>query len=150
VNTYSLDWSSTVKDMILNTYPLVPEKNIFVEDFFQHSGNYDTILEQTFFCAIDPEDRMRYAAKVGELLNPGGVLAGVLFNFSLTEDGPPFGGSATEYHDILARYLTVLRIDQCENSMPSRVERELFFEARKPGPPGASPVQRVSRINTTV
>src|SRR5690349_19849911 len=34
------------------------------EDFFYHNGLYDLILEQTFFCAIDPQLRGYYADKV--------------------------------------------------------------------------------------
>ena len=35
---------------------------------------------QTFFCAIDPSDRKKYADKIYTLLKENGKLAGVLFN----------------------------------------------------------------------
>ena len=51
------------------------------------------ILEQTFFCALDPALRDRYVAHMEQLLAPGGKLVGVLFNDTLNADRPPFGGS---------------------------------------------------------
>jgi len=35
-----------------------------------------------------------------ELLNPKGKLIGLLFQFPLTEVGPPFGGSKEEYNSL--------------------------------------------------
>lgn len=34
-----------------------PNIKIISGDFFSHKGEYDLILEQTFFCALDPELR---------------------------------------------------------------------------------------------
>jgi hypothetical protein len=36
-------------------------------DFFDLKGTYDLILEQTMFCAIDPQSCMEYAKKTAEL-----------------------------------------------------------------------------------
>ncbi len=58
------------------------------EDFFEHDGQYDLVLEQTFFCAIDPSLRRRYVYKMHDLLTPSGKLAGLLFNRSF-EGGLP-------------------------------------------------------------
>lgn len=59
------------------------------DDFFKHQGQYDLILEQTFFCALDPDLRPNYVEKMHDLLAPGGRLAGVLFDFPLSSAGPP-------------------------------------------------------------
>src|SRR4249920_959124 len=34
-----------------------PNIKIILGDFFEHQGTYDLVLEQTFFCAIDPSLR---------------------------------------------------------------------------------------------
>lgn len=38
------------------------------------------LMEQTFFCAINPSLRKDYVAKMHELLAPNGKLVGVLFD----------------------------------------------------------------------
>ena len=41
----------------------------FIEDnFFNHTGQYDLIIEQTFFCALKPDLRINYVKKMAELL----------------------------------------------------------------------------------
>lgn len=98
------------------------------EDFFEHSGHYDLILEQTFFCAIDPALRPRYVQKMYELLTPGGTLAGLLFDRSFA-GGPPFGGTVDEYKDLFKDYFELKRMDLAHNSIPPRQGSEVFFVA---------------------
>jgi methyl halide transferase len=62
-------------------------------DFFDMNNQFDLIIEQTFFCALDPSLRKNYAAKMHSLLKTDGKLVGVLFSFPLSNEGPPFGGS---------------------------------------------------------
>ena len=49
-------------------------------DFFDHAGVYNLIIEQTFFCALDPSLRGSYVEKMHSLLADGGKIAGVLFD----------------------------------------------------------------------
>ena len=51
--------------------------NTILGDFFKHQGEYDLILEQTFFCAINPQLRKDYVTKMNELLAINGKLVGV-------------------------------------------------------------------------
>lgn len=99
-------------------------------DFFNHSGEYDLILEQTFFCAIHPSQRKRYVQKMHSLLSTGGKLCGVLFNRDF-EGGPPFGGSAEEYQSLFSAYFEVVRLEQCYNSHPARAKSEVWIEMLK-------------------
>jgi thiopurine S-methyltransferase len=85
------------------------------------------ILEQTFFCAIPPNNREMYARKMHELLKPKGILTGLLFNFPLTDDGPPFGGSIEEYLDLFDPYFLVNFMETAQNSIKPREDKELFF-----------------------
>ncbi len=105
--------------------------NIQQGDFFEHYANYDLILEQTFFCAINPALRNAYVNKMYELLKEGGRLAGVLFNKQFDREGPPFGGSKEEYEQLFSPYFEILRMEECYNSIPPRAGSELFIEMKK-------------------
>lgn len=106
---------------------------VLLEDFFQHKGSYDFILEQTFFCALDPLLRPAYVKKMSELLNNKGKLAGVLFNKQF-ETNPPFGGSKKEYEELFSKHLQLLKMEECYNSIAPREGTELFFIATKKHP----------------
>ena len=60
-------------------------------DFFAGSldGPHDLIYERTFLCSLPPERWPDYAARIAELLRPGGVLTGI-FYYGTDPDGPPF------------------------------------------------------------
>lgn len=106
---------------------------VLLEDFFQHQGSYDYILEQTFFCALEPSLRPAYVKKMSELLNINGKLAGVLFNKQF-ETNPPFGGSREEYEELFSKHLQLLKMEDCYNSIAPRAGTELFFIATKKHP----------------
>jgi SAM-dependent methyltransferase len=100
-------------------------------DFFEHSGQYDLILEQTFFCAIDPVRRKDYVSKMIDLLAPGGILAGVLFDKQFDKPGPPFGGSAEEYRILFSSAFNLRMMESCKDSHPKRQGSELFIELER-------------------
>jgi thiopurine S-methyltransferase len=105
-----------------------PAERLVEGDFFEYDGGpFDLILEHTFFCALPPEARPRYAEKMAELLRPGGILAGLFFDFPLTPDGPPFGGSPEEYQKLFAPGFSIRVLERARNSIPPRAGRELFF-----------------------
>jgi SAM-dependent methyltransferase len=130
-NTAVLDLSKDPLNALKSRVPEFPEEQLIHGDFFDHKGQYDLILEQTFFCALDPKMRSDYASKMKELLAPNGVLSGLLFNFPLTEKGPPFGGSESEYRTRLSEHLEVEKLEPCPNSIKPRLGSEFFFVARK-------------------
>lgn len=104
---------------------------VICTDFFSHIGQYDLILEQTFFCALNPALRGAYAAHMNELLAPNGKLAGVMFNCSFETEGPPFGGSASEYQMYFKPYFTFKHFTPCYNSIAKRAGNELFVVLQK-------------------
>lgn len=99
-------------------------------NFFEHEGRYDLVLEQTFFCALDPGLRKAYAVKMYELLAPGGKLSGVLFNRNF-DGGPPFGGSIEEYRNLFSRLFEIQTLEPCYNSIAPRTGSEVFFILKK-------------------
>jgi copper chaperone CopZ len=100
-------------------------------DFFEHTETYDLILEQTFFCALNPRLRERYAAKVFHLLNKGGRVVGLLFNVIFEKAGPPFGGKREDYIKIFEPIFNLKQFDICTNSVKPRMGMELFIEMEK-------------------
>ena len=64
---------------------------------------------------------------MNQLLNTKGKLIGLLFNFELTKDGPPFGGSKDEYISYFSKYFKIKTIETSYNSIKPRQDRELFF-----------------------
>ena len=99
-------------------------------DFFAMKGKYDLIIEQTFFCAIDPALRKDYCLKTNELLSPDGKLVGLLFNRSF-EVIPPFGGSRDEYESLFKPYFNIQIMEPCFNSVLPRQGSELFLKMTK-------------------
>ena len=105
--------------------------SVLHQDFFKHTGSYDLIWEQTFYCALDVDLRDKYVAHMHDLLHDKqGTLAGVLFNFPLTEKGPPYGGSQSEYRNRLDPKFDVIEMAPTSRSTPSRLGKELFFVAQ--------------------
>ena len=104
--------------------------NVICGDFFAHTGKYDLIVEQTFFCALDPSLRKKYAEKMYELLKPSGKLIGVLFNREF-EGGPPFGGNENEYRELFSSEFIIEKIEPCYNSIGPRKGTELFIKLKK-------------------
>ncbi|MBO9561797.1 MAG: methyltransferase [Niastella sp.] len=103
---------------------------IITGDFFVPEGQYDLILEQTFFCALEPSLRGAYVSKMHSLLKPGGKLAGVLFDRAF-EGGPPFGGSQEEYKELFAPLFNIQVLAPCYNSIKPRAGAEVFMIAVK-------------------
>lgn len=112
--------------------PEFPAEQLLQTDFFGLRERFDLILEQTFFCALNPSLRPDYAGKMYELLNPGGKLAGLLFDDPLNADRPPFGGSREEYLKYFSPYFKIRTFGPCYNSIPPRKGRELFIILEKP------------------
>lgn len=108
---------------------LKSEKSIRIlcEDYFQHNDSYDIMIEQTFFCAINPSQRENYAKKAHSLLSDNGILTGVLFNREFEKEGPPFGGTSEEYLDYFKPYFDLNIFETCTNSIPERQGSELFI-----------------------
>lgn len=107
-----------------------PNLQLHQADIFDFEGSYDLILEQTLFCAIDPQRRKEYISKMSELLNANGKYVGLLFNREF-EVSPPFGGSREEYEALFIKNFESFEMEDCNNSIAARQGSELFFIARK-------------------
>lgn len=126
-NVFLLDIAPLALQHFANRVQQFPKKNLIESDFFQHEGNYDLILEQTFFCAIEPTLRNDYVQNMHKLLKPKGKLVGLLFAEEFGNDHPPFGGTKEEYEQRFKRLFNIKKIEIAYNSIEQRKGRELFI-----------------------
>ncbi len=134
-NVFVLDVARPPLDDLQRRVPDFPAEQLIHDDFFAHRGQYDLILEQTFFCSLlpTPENRQAYAQRMAELLVPGGKLVGLWFTFPLVPTGQrPFGGSEEEYLGYLSNYFEVQTFTTAHNSIPPRTGNELFGIFQRP------------------
>jgi methyl halide transferase len=125
-NVFVCDLSEIPLNNLHKRCPGFPVSHLLKKNFFELDIKVDLILEQTFFCAIDPSFRNAYAEKCFSLLSPNGKLTGLLFTDTLKVAGPPFGGTKEEYIKIFEPYFTFRHFDLCYNSIKPRAGRELF------------------------
>ena len=130
-DVYVLDWSPVPLENFSAKYPEFPKNQLIQSDFFEFKGQFDRIIEQTFFCAFEPELRKDYARKIPDLLKEKGALVGLLWNNELSSAGPPFGGTAEEYKALFSPYLSIDIMEESYNSIKLRAGRELFIKMSK-------------------
>jgi len=130
-NVFLIDLSPEPIERFKLRNPKFPKNQLIVGDFFEHIGEYDLILEQTFFCAINPSLRNKYVEKMNQLLKNRGKLVGLLFNCHFENEGPPFGGDRNEYLPLFESYFKIKTFDIALNSIPQRSNRELFIICSK-------------------
>jgi len=125
-----IDIAPALVGKLQSKYANNPHIQVVLGDFFEFEGQFDVIIEQTFFCAIQPYMRSEYVKRMRKLLSAEGELAGLLFDTRFEFDGPPFGGCKCEYLPIFDE--GGLRVDEMEitpNSASPRAGKELFFRA---------------------
>ena len=130
-NVHLIDIAPSPLRQFAEKIPDFPKDQLILGDFFEHKGEYDLIVEQTFFCAIEPELRQAYADKSRELLKSSGKLVGLLWSVELNEDHPPYGGSKEEYLNYFQDGFNIQVLEPAYNSIGPRAGRELFMILKK-------------------
>lgn len=130
-NIYILDFAHAPLENFKNSFPEFPSERLLLQDFFTLSETFDLIIEQTFFCALSPDRRSDYVSKMHALLKPKGKLMGVLFDFPLTEVGPPFGGDLQTYNSLFSSIFVINKLERCYNSIKPRANKEFFLLLEK-------------------
>ena len=125
-----IDLSATLTSSLQSKYKGQPIE-IINANFFDHKGNYDLILEQTFFCAIHPSLRKAYVNTCYDLLNKDGKIAGVLFNKKFAENEPPYIASDNEYRNLFENLFHFNEFLPCTTSAGPRLGCEVSFEFQK-------------------
>ena len=132
-NVILVDFAPTLIEAFAKRYPSFPSEHLVCADFFDLSPTdyqFDWVLEQTFFCAINPPRRAEYVQKMAELLKPNGKIIGLLFDKDFGRNEPPFGGSLAEYQQHFISHFDIDIMEPCYNSHPARQGSELFIKLR--------------------
>ena len=116
INKKALDLSLSINTIQENIFSLTPEYN----------HQFDYILEQTCFCAINPDNRKKYHNLVSNLLKPGGLIIGLWYPLDkkLSDGGPAFGVSENEIKMLFNHGWEILEERFPENSVEARAGRE--------------------------
>lgn len=124
-NIFYMDMSHQAGELFKKTCPLFPKDQILIEDFFLFNKPlfFDALIEQTFFCAINPLLRSTYIEKTHEILKENGEIIGLLFNKEFDKNGPPFGGTINEYEELFSNKFDLRKF---ENSLFSALPRKGF------------------------
>lgn len=131
INITIIDIAPTLITQLKEKFAGNTNINIILGDFFEFKAEYDLILEQTFFCAINPTLRKDYVAKMKSLLAPEGKLVGVLFDREFEQQGPPFGGYKHQYKPMFENDFSFKTYELCNNSFVKRKGTELFINLVK-------------------
>ena len=94
-------------------------------DFFAFAfeAPFEVIYERTFLCALPRRLWPDYAARVGALLVPGGILAG-FFYFADEPRGPPFGTTPAALLALLDPHFALEEDREVADSIPLFRDRE--------------------------
>lgn len=129
-NVFIVEIAKGAIDSFTKRYADFPKENVIHSDFFKIEGQYDLIIEQTFFCAITPSLRSYYVKQMTNILKTNGKLVGVLFNTDFA-DGPPYGGNKNEYLNLFSANFNIDIMEDSHNSIGPRQGKELFINLRK-------------------
>ena len=132
-NVTLVDFASAPIAAFAERYPDFPVEYLICADFFELSPEqyqFDWVLEQTFFCAINPSRRDEYVQQMAALLKPNGKLIGLLFDKDFGREEPPFGGTKAEYQRRFEQRFDIKIMEPSYNSHPARQGSELFIKMR--------------------
>ncbi|MFN1618353.1 thiopurine S-methyltransferase [Vibrio rotiferianus] len=104
------------------------ELSIYAGDFFTAPvSKADIIYDRAALVALPLEMREEYAARVKQLLNPGGRILLVTLNYPQDEmSGPPFSVPVEEIEQLFAGYkITCLHVDKADESHPKIAKKGL-------------------------
>jgi len=126
-NVFILEFADEPIHNFLKRLPNFPKSHIIKQDFFEYTGQFDLIIEHTFFSSLQPIIRVEYVDKVYDLLKKDGKLVGILFGIEFGNPTPPFGGSEKTYRKLFSSKFNIKRIATPYNSIKPRENNELFI-----------------------
>ena len=110
------------------------DAQVLLRNFFEleeaHDQAFDSLLEQTFFCAIHPDQRSAYVETVSRILKPGGLLFGLFYETG-EEGGPPFNTTEADIRNHFSHGFDIERLEKCSFSSEKRKDKEWLAILRK-------------------
>jgi SAM-dependent methyltransferase len=95
----------------------------------EFANKFDYVIEHTCFCAIHPSQRPDYVNTVSSILKPNGELIAIFFAHN-RPDGPPFGATLEEIHDLFSPVFDTSDITSAHKSIASRQGEEYLARFR--------------------
>ena len=129
-NLHVCDLSAAPLANLKRRVPDIPSDHLIHGNFFEIKDQYDLVLEQTFFCALNPSLREDYILQMSKIIKPTGKLVGLLFGKVFDREGPPFGGVIDDYKTLFSEKFAIRTMAPCTNSIESRMGSELFIHMR--------------------
>ena len=115
----ALDFSPVAIEQAQNVLGPLSSK-VHLGDFFIHDfgeRSFDLIYERTFLCSMPPVRWPDYAARIAELLAPGGHLVGI-FLYGQAVDPPPFPMTEGQAAELFRTHFGLLRSETLPISLP--------------------------------
>ena len=133
-DVYGFDFSSKAINTIKKNNKSL---NVKCEDFFSIDNSYDTffdyILEYTFYCAINPQNRLAYVDKCYKLLKDKGKLIAIMLPVANDYDsnGPPFNVTKKELTENFNEKFHLISLQKNKLSIKQRRKIEYYAEYEK-------------------
>jgi len=129
----AIDISHLAKEAHIKKYGEIKNLNYVTGDAFKldasFAQNFDLVFDHTFFCAVEPSRRKEVVKLWKRLLVPRGHLLSIHFVMD-REEGPPFGISQWELHELLRKDFELLYWTRTKASIPARLNKELLVYAQ--------------------
>ena len=134
----AIDFASTA---VNDLKKMSQENEVYVEILKENIFNlpseyhfqYDYVIEQTCFCAINPNRRKDYEETVFQLLKPNGLLIGLWFPLDKlkSDNGPPYGVTKEELEGFFSERWYKEIEEYPSDSIPTRKNREKLLVFKK-------------------
>lgn len=114
------------------------KKNLTVEvlrqDFFElgsyYNDKFDLMLENTFFCAINPSMRQKYVLTAGRILKSGAFFVGLFYETD-KEGGPPFNTRKRDIEEYFSERFMIETLNKTPHSADQRQGKEWLAVFKK-------------------
>jgi len=111
------------------------------QDFFQldseYNNSFDLMLENTFFCAINPAMRQNYVSTAARILKTGALLVGLFYETD-KEGGPPFNTRKSDIEESFSEQFAIEVLSKTPYSAEQRQGKEWLGIFKKNSPAKAS------------
>lgn len=99
-------------------------------DFFKHplgESTFDVVYERTFLCALPPQLWPDYAARMRQLIRPGGKLVG-FFLYGEESEPPPYPLTTAQADELFGRDFNLTQDEPVSDSLPVFAGKERWQE----------------------
>ena len=105
-------------------------KLVVMGDFFKHvfdQSSFDVVYERTFLCALPPQLWPDYAARMRQLIRPGGKLVG-FFLYGEESEPPPYPLTTAQADELFGRDYILTQDKPVNDSLPVFAGKERWQE----------------------